>query len=112
MASDGRGSVSLLGLMLLAVLVDDAVAAGIVKNCGRGVPGLKMLMSGIDIMTVDLVPIQKKYRTHTGFKASVIDFTCTHGYKTRYNDQEYVKYDQVSAILLGVIGPTLDDRSK
>ena len=69
----------LRSLMSLVILLPLASSSPPKKLCSNLVPGLKRLNRGVDITTLDMLPLD--YSSSHGYRQPVVGFTCNEGKK-------------------------------
>ncbi|RUS72664.1 hypothetical protein EGW08_019573 [Elysia chlorotica] len=77
--------------MTTATLQPNAYSADV--ECHNTPPGVLKMVKGVDITTLDLVPLA--FTSDDGFKSPVLNFTCNLGRVYINGQQEYQKPDQV-----------------
>ena len=82
--------ISFLFLIVLMIFTSSENA----KICENVLPGLNRLRCGVDISSLDMIPLEGT-SPHAGFRKPIVDFTCSKGKK--------VKIDQVSWHLFFII---------
>ena len=67
--------------LLVILLSATAVTSG--EQCHKLVPGLKQLMRGVDVTTLDLLPME--FSGSHGYKKPLFEFSCDEGKKFSIN---------------------------
>ena len=62
-------------------------------ECSNTPPGVRKMVKGVDITTLDLVPLD--LTSVDGYKSPIINFTCNRGQVIKMGQVKYQKPDQV-----------------